>query len=110
MQTLTILSCGWSERLERLLAAFPTLSDAARIDAADIDKHDLRDQLLLFTVAVDAYGKDAALCALIRYFRSHPDCLRGALLPAQNCERSRHGAEAAGYRIRNTDLRRRHAG
>ncbi|MBQ6431903.1 MAG: NAD(P)H-dependent oxidoreductase [Oscillospiraceae bacterium] len=78
MQTLTILSCGRSDRLERLLAALPVLNGAGRIDADDIAHHDLRGRLLLFTVAVDALGEDAALCGLIRQLRATPDGLRGA--------------------------------
>ena len=78
MQTLTILSCGRNDRLERLLADIPALNGAERIDAAAIGEHDLCGRRLLFTVAVDAYGEDAALCEMIRFLRSHPDCLRGA--------------------------------
>lgn len=78
MQTLTILSCGRSDRLERLLAALPPLTGAERINASAVGEHDLCEKRLLFTVAVDAFGEDAALCALIRYLRAHPDCLRGA--------------------------------
>ena len=78
MQTMTILSCGHSDRLERLLGELPALNGAARIDAAEIEQYDLRGRRLLFTVAVDVFGEDAALCALIRYFRSHTDCLHGA--------------------------------
>ena len=78
MQTLTILSCGRSDRLERLLAGLPALTCAQRVEAAEIGKHDLRGRRLLFTVAVDALGEDAALCELIRFLRARPDCLRGA--------------------------------
>lgn len=79
MQALTILSCDRSERLQRLLGTLPTLEHAARFDAAQIGELDLQGQRLLFTVAVDACGEDAALCDLLRYLRGHPDCLAGAV-------------------------------
>lgn len=78
MQTLTILSCGKSDRLERLLRTLPTLRDAVRVDAAEMERHDLRNGRLLFAVAVDAFGEDAALCAMLRFLRANPECLRGA--------------------------------
>jgi len=78
MQKITILSCGTNERLKRLLDALPALTGAERIDAAELERHDLRGRRLLLAVAVDAFGEDAALCELLRYIRSHPDCLRGA--------------------------------
>lgn len=78
MQTLTLLSCGRSDRLEALLCSLPVLSGAKRIDAKDMERHDLRGRRLLFAVAVDAFGEDAALCGLIRYLRANPDCLCGA--------------------------------
>lgn len=78
MQTLTMLSCGRNDRLERLIADLPALRGAERLDAAEIGGHDLRGRRLLFTAAVDDCGEDAALCGLIRFLRANPDCLRGA--------------------------------
>ena len=77
MQTLTILSCGSSVRLEGLLADLPDLETAERCDCAGIEGLDLRGRRLLFTLAVDAYGEDPELCRLLRYLRSHPGCLEG---------------------------------
>ena len=79
MQALTHLSCGTSERLERLLGTLPELATAERIDTAQLGELDLQGKRLLFTVAVDACGEDAALCALLRYLRGQKDCLKGAV-------------------------------
>lgn len=79
MQALTHLCCGTSERLTRLLGTLPELENAERYDTAQLGELDLRGRRLLFTVAVDACGEDAAVCALLRYLRGHPDCLEGAV-------------------------------
>lgn len=78
MQALTILSCGRNDRLERLLADLPALHGAEHLDASVIGEHDLRGRRLLFAVAVDAFGEDAALCDLIRFLRAHPNRLQDA--------------------------------
>ena len=78
MQTLKVIRCGRSARLEQLLAELGPLPDAARYDAGEIESLSLQGRRLLFAVAVDAFGEDAELCATLRYLRANPGCLEGA--------------------------------
>lgn len=79
MQDLTILRCGRSDRLERLLAAIPELRDARQTDVSHLGEAGLKHRRLLFCVAVDAYGESAEFCALLRALRAEPELLEGSV-------------------------------
>lgn len=78
MQTVTILRCGESRRLERVLAGLP-LQDVITVPAAEFERCDLRGSRVLFCIALDECGEDERVCRLLRAMRARPGCLEGCV-------------------------------